>query len=275
MITRIVVLVLRDGDSDKVWAINKTLTAKGEIEVWYGRRNNLLRRKCVSASPNVDERISEQTSKGYENCEPGTTIENDQLVNPNGDTESGNIIPTSLWYRVSGLVPVGSIRDFLNTTTHLLTGQYEEEVEKLKQLSIYNSLYNGELSGGVEFSEGPLGLLLLFGLRRYFQDFDLPPISGDLVQIADDSNNILPDRFGALGDYVTECCENFFVSNGWLSKGQVLVDGTERLQVVGKVYGFEHYTSITEIKQLAIAMGCIDAPIDLTVIQTDHKAAYF
>ena len=275
MTNSIVVLEFKDSNSDKIWAINKTLTEKGEIEVWYGRRNNLLRRKCVSANPSVDERIGEKISKSYKYCEPGITIENDKLVMSNGDTDSGNIIPTSLWYRVSGLVPVNSIRDYLNTTTHLLSGQYEGEIERLKQLSVYKSLYDGELSGGVEFSEGPLGLLLLFGLRRYFQDFDRSPVSGNLVQIADDNNNILPDRFSELGDYIEECCEDFFNSNGWLGKGQVLIDGTKRLQVVGKVYGFEHYTSITEIKQLAIAMGCIDAPIDLTVIQTEKKAAYF
>lgn len=271
----IVVLEYKDDGSDKIWAIDNKLTANGEIEVWYGRRDNLLRRKCVSVSQNIDERISEKISKGYRYCEPELTIENNQLVSRIGDTENGSVIPTSLWYRVCSLAPLSVIRDYLNTTTHLLSGQYEDEIERLTQLHIYKSLYKGELSGGTELSEGPLAILLLFGLRRYLNDMSNSPVSGDLVQIVDDSNNMLPERFEGVGDYIEECCEDFFVSNGWMSKGQVLLDGTKRLLVVAKVNGFEHYTSVTTINKLAIAMGCIDAPIDLNEIETDKKAAFF
>jgi len=35
------------------------------------------------------------------------------------------------------------------------------------------------------------------------------------------------------------------------------------------------FLSLSATKELAIAMGCIEAPIDLTVIPTDTTAAYF
>ena len=118
-------------------------------------------------------------------------------------------------------------------------------------------------------SEGPLAILLLFALRRYFKTQSGLTVSGDLVQIADDSNNMLPDSFDDLSDLVMEGCVALFDHAGYLNDDLTINQEAARKDNV------QHYVSLSNIRQLAIAMGCIEAPIDLTVIPTDTTAAYF
>ncbi|MCG8613792.1 MAG: hypothetical protein MI864_25055 [Pseudomonadales bacterium] len=197
-----------------------------------------------------------------------------------------NEIPATLWYRVSNQASVNLVRDYLNTTLYLLSGKYNAEARKLKELPIFEQLYEGKMSGGAEYKEGPLAVLLLFGLRRYLNDIAELPASVDFVQIADDSNTMLPSRFADLDDYIIKTCIELFSANGWLKGYENIhwpthLDGLQALvcqrsiHEVAEKMGIEYYTSLSAIKQLAIAMGCIDAPIDLTVIRTDKKAAFF
>lgn len=184
-------------------------------------------------------------------------------------------MPTTLWYRVSKQVPHSVIRDYLNITEHLLSEQNETELIRLKQLPVFKALSTDSNSGGAEYSEGPLAVLLLFGLRRFVNEKAGPNGSAEFVQIADDSNNLLPDRLEHLGKYIEETCIELFVSNGWASLSDNLHSESYLFETLAIKHDLQHYTSIPAIKKLAILMGCIDAPIDLAVIRTETKAAFF
>ena len=119
-----------------------------------------------------------------------------------------------------------------------------------------------------------MALLLLFGLRRYLNDVAGSPLSTEIMQIANDGSELLPERFADIEDYVRSYAIGLFEHNGWFGN-RTSGDWKEYVDGVARQHNLSHYTSVIGIKPLAIVMGCIDAPIDLTVIRTETKAAFF
>lgn len=275
MSNKIVVLHYQEGSSDKIWAINKVLNADKTHDTWYGRRGNRLAHSKL-ANMSWQERMQQKLDKGYREVENVTIdVESNTVVPLLQETEESDEIPSALWYRVSSQIPIRLIRDFLNITIQLVSDMHAAELERLIQLPTYKALYSGKMSGGADYKEGPLALLLLFGLRRYLNDVAGSPVSADVMQIANDANELLPERFAQIEHYVETFCESLFISNGWMNDRYTVANLKEYVDGVAKKYNLSHYTSLSSIKQLAIAMGCIDAPIDLTVIRTETKAAFF
>jgi len=265
----IIVLHYKQGSSNKIWAIDKRLNANNTHDVWYGKKDTMLTRKSVSAEKmRWYDRVQKKIYKGYREVD-NVTIDNKVVIPLLQETEEVEEISTSLWYRIRHHTPIRLINDYLNITIHLLSERHEEDLETLKKLPIFLALQEGKMCGGVDYKEGPLALMLLFGLRRYLKDvaFDEP----DLMHIANDMDELLPERFADITHYVEMFCESLFTANGWMSNQapKASIDG------IAQQYDLSHYTSKTGIQSLSIAMGCIDAPIDLTVIRTEKKAAFF
>jgi hypothetical protein len=274
MSNSIVVLHFQEGSSDKIWAINKALNADKTHDTWYGRRGNKLAHSKL-ANMSWQERMQQKLDKGYREVENVTIDAKNCVVVPLLQaTEEPEEIPDALWYRVSNQIPVNVIRDYLNITIQLVTEHDAEELARLIQLPTYKALYAGKKSGGADYTEGPLALLLLFGLRRYLNDVAGSPVSEEIMQIANDGSELLPERFADIGDYVRSYAIGLFEHNGWFGN-RTSGDWMEYVDGVAKQHNLSHYTSVAGIKPLAITMGCIDAPIDLAVIRTETKAAFF
>lgn len=269
MSNEIVVFHYQGGTSDKHWAIRKEENADGTHDIWYGRRGNRLR-FITSGGKSLTRRMNEKLKEGYERVEGATIdVETRKVIFLEESADNVPSIPSSLWYRFSSLVPEQQVQDFLDITIDALADENADDSLKLKELPIFQSLKQGNTSGGAEMSEGPLAILLLFALRRYFKLNQNLAVAGDLIQIADDNNNMLPTDFEELGELVMESCVALFADMGCLN-----VDLTIDKEAAQK-NNVQHYISLSNIKQLAIAMGCMEAPIDLTVIQTETKAAFF
>lgn len=266
-----VVLHYQDGSSDKIWAINKVANADNSHTVWFGRRGTKLQSKKVGYKT-WSSLMQSKLDKGYREVENVTIdVENNVVVPFLQATEE---LPDAMWYRVSNQVPVNVIRDYLNITIQLLSEHSDEELERLIQLPTYKALYAGKKSGGADYTEGPLALLLLFGLRRYLKNVAGSPLFTEIMQIASDGSELLPERFADIEDYVRSYAIGLFEHNGWLGN-RTNGDWEEYVDGVAKQHLLSHYTSVAGIKPLAIAMGCIDAPIDLAFIRTQTKAAFF
>ena len=146
----------------------------------------------------------------------------------------------------------------------------------LAKLPVFLALNNGELNGGVEFKEGPLAILLLFALRRSFiLETSTSPVQGDLVQVSDDFNNILPDDFYDLGPYIVDSGEVMFVWYGWTRRNSVHESGVNCFSEEAVKSNLSELCSLGSIKQLAIAMSCIEAPFVFSEINTETAAAFF
>tara|TARA_Y100001970_G_scaffold26957_1_gene32594 strand:- start:7709 stop:8533 length:825 start_codon:yes stop_codon:yes gene_type:complete len=274
MSNEFVVLHYQDGSSDKIWAINKVANADNSHTVWFGRRGTKLQSKKVGYKT-WSSLMQSKLDKGYHEVENVTIdVENSVVVPFLQATEESEELPDALWYRVSNQVPVNVIRDYLNITIQLVSEHSNEELERLIQLPTYKALYAGKKSGGADYTEGPLALLLLFGLRRYLNDVAGSPLSTEIMQIANDGSELLPERFADIEDYVRSYAIGLFEHNGWFGN-RTSGDWKEYVDGVARQHNLSHYTSVIGIKPLAIVMGCIDAPIDLTVIRTETKAAFF
>ena len=246
MSNEISVLHYQDGSSDKIWAIRHKLNADGKYDVWYGRRNTTLRHDNVPSNPHWKSRRNEKMAKGYV-LHPGVTIDTEQrIVVPLLQETEEEHLPTSLWYQVSALVIEQELMDFLDTTILNLAEDNESVAERLQKLPVFNTLNQCKLNGGAEYTEGPLALLLLFALRRHFRELNRISISDDLVHLADDNNNLVPDKFSDLEHYIEDMSQ-----------------------------AANDYYPEDVIKDIAIAMGCMNAPINLSSLTTGTKAAFF
>lgn len=269
-----VVLHYQDGSSDKIWAINKVANADNSNTVWIGRRGKKLQ-SVIVRDKTWSLLMQCELDLGYSVVENVTIdVENSAVVPFLQATEDSEELPDALWYRVSNQVPVNVIRDYLGITIHLVSEHCALELERLIQLPTYKALYAGKKSGGADYTEGPLALLLLFGLRRYLNDIAGFSGSSEIMQIANDASELLPERFANIEAYVRSYAIGLFEHNGWLNN-RTSADWKEYVDGVARQHNLPHYTSITGIKPLAIMMGCIDAPIDLTAIRTETKAAFF
>lgn len=279
MSNQFVVLRFKDGSSDKIWAINKVANADNSHTVWFGKSGNKLQSNPASYGRMLHKTwsyfVQKKLDKGYREVENVTIdVENRVVVPFLQETKKSEELPDGLWYRLWNDVPVSAIRDYLGITTHLVSEHCALELERLIQLPTYKALYAGKKSGGADFTEGPLALLLLFGLRRYLYDIAGSSGSTEIMQIANDGGGLLPERFTSIDAYVRTYTTGLFEHNQWLNN-RTSGDWNEYVDGVARQHNLLHYTSLTGIKPLAIMMGCIDAPIDLTVIRSERKAAFF
>ena len=258
----------KGGSSDKIWAIDKTKNQAGTYTVWFGRTGSKLNTKNVPADQSPDSRINEKLNKGYVAL-PGKTVHTDsrevvQVTNP----APSNAIPTALWYRVNQPSHFEEILERIDAIECILRNEWPQELSVLQSLSLYQDLKRKVKCSSHEFNGGPLGVLLLFSIRRFFNEQSNESGMTGLIDIADDFNTLLPDCFDDLNNYIADSCRSYFELMGFMSNGDHLND-------VARDQGYEHYTSVKTIKQLAIAMGCIDAPIDLSAIRPDLQSAFF
>ena len=118
-------------------------------------------------------------------------------------------------------------------------------------------------------SEGPLGILLLFALRKHFQVDGLMPGADDFIRLADDNSVIMPNDFHSFGDLIVESCVAFLKTHHCVRQ-----DGSTDFELV-QSKGFQRLASLAATKELAIAMGCMEAPVNLQAIASDRRASFF
>lgn len=265
----IVVLHYQDHSSNKIWAIDTTKNQTGKYSVWYGKRDTRLRHDEVPADPGWEKRIQQKEAKGYERLYAYTIDTETKLMVLRPEELEEVAIPSSLWYRASSKIRKLELAVFLGDTVQNLRDYDSHEADCLESLPIYKALMNGDMNSGADYEEGPLAILLLYAIRRHFQhDAEHLFNGGDLFQISDDSNCMLPDRFDDIGEYISESCKALFIKRGWMSEGENFLNVAEHVNK-------QHYTTVIAIKPLATALGCIEAPVDFSVIQTEIRAAFF
>lgn len=258
MINReIIVLHYRnDGESsDKIWAID-VVARNGQYDVWYGRRNSRLRHDTVSIEPDYSVRMQEKVSKGYEVRHNLTvdvaacrivpkTAGNTQLESePEPEQEAG-----SWWFTLSSGVDSTSVDDFLDEAITQLKALDASEAAYLQGTKAYMAISAHERQGEIEFVEGPMPLLLIFGLQR-----TMASRHGRDILLADDGGELISELSEHLGSAIVA------------ANGEYLQAGNSPK---------EHYATLKAIKQYAIALGCMDAPINLSAIKADTAAAFF
>jgi len=270
LMSDVVIFYRKGGNPLDIWGIDSTQEHEGYYTIWFGRRGDRLSNKTVPVNPNLGSRVTEKLDSGYVMLS-GFNIDTEKCVLVDIQKGSAELecIPPSLWYKISKKIPRNMLTEYLETTLENLKQHDEHEAKILASTSVYRALLENERNGGVEYQEGPLAILLLFSLRRYVRDkFYLSPKDSDLVQIADDFNELLPMNAYDIDNYLMETCKAWFISKGWMKEGENLIEST-------KGNGKQHYVSMSALQNLAIAMGCIDAPINLTEIESDIKAAFF
>lgn len=255
-----------DDSSDKVWAIDTKLNADDRYDVWWGsRKNNTLNHKSLNWGIPPLTRIEEKERKGYVR-KPDWTIKDCQLVMADDDSTVEEL-PPQLWYRVSKDLPQRELKGFLHDTQKNLLAVDPAEGINLQANPTYQALLDGQLSGGVELDkEGPFMVLLLFAIHRHCKKHF--STIGECFHVADDNNQILPDDYFELQSLIEQTAKAFATHHGLIA----LNDDYESALTASS---FGHYNSLEELKPFAIALGCIEAPIDMSVIESDVKAAFF
>lgn len=244
MSSEIRVLHYRDNRSDKIWAIDEKPNADGNHDVWYGRRGNTMTFRPISDS-DWFARYQAKLDKGYKPCPDKTIDRNTNLVVSKEPEE----VPATLWFWISDQVSDLQILDFLESSLNTMTEQFRQQAETLASLPVFKSLSQGQRTGGAELSEGPLAVLLLFALRRHLREQrPAADLSFDPSEIADDNNELLPDSF-----------EQLF----------------EQFSSEKEYQDMRKACPPSDFRKYAIALGAIEAPIDLIAIQSDTKAAFF
>lgn len=240
------------GSSDKIWAINTVVRADGKYNVWYGRRGNTLTHDTVPASDDAFKRIRQKELKGYSE-KPSLTVDtstrkivhrSEPQPEPEPEKPSG-----SWWFTIPTHVDHNLVGHRFEEAIDNLTELDPEEAAYLRGTPAFKAIQNGERQGEIKFSTGPMALLLVHGLRRFLLN-----AGGGEILLADDDGGMVFGDFERLGPSITA------------ANGEYLESGN------GKK---EHYLSLKAIKPYAIALGSMDAPINLSVIKTDTAAAFF
>lgn len=240
------VLHYADETSDKIWAVDPKPNANGGHDVWYGRRDKVMTFRPTEKSDWISLHDA-KIRKGYECCSGLTIDRNTNMVVARGDPE--NIIPNQFWFRISTQVPETQIAGFLASVLNTFTEQFRDEATTLASLPVFKSLLGGSHSGGAELSEGPLAILLLFALRRHLtEQGPSASLSFAPIEIVDDDNTLLTDSFDELAELY----------------------GTSK-----EFSDMRQSCPTADFRKYAIALGAIEAPIDLTVIESNTKAAFF
>lgn len=265
---RIHVMHFNVGSSDKIWAIDKILNKNGNYDVWWGARFGALTHDEFDPKPSfVEKKIREKERKGYEH-KPTWTIAGNTLVFDEA-TDDQDEIPSTLWYRVSHKVLPVEVGIFINDAIKRVRQYDAKQAEHFEVLPTLRNLLDGELTGGGELQEGPFLVLLLFAMRRHFRiGVDPQSSTADLFSVANDDNEVLPDRYDDLGGSIRTAAESMLRHMGWYLDH-------EDIEVTLKKHGIGYYYSTEGLKDLAIAIGCMEAPVDLSGIETDIPSAYF
>ena len=264
----------QEGSSDKIWAICTKQNQTSTFTVWFGRRDTKLNQKEVPGDQTADSRIREKLGKGYVELSNMTIDRKSYRMVATDPSVTLEVIPSALWYRIKAS-RLFEVQNRIDDIEHSLDKELPSEAIVLRSLSLYQDVKQGKLRGSHELAEGPLGVLMLFSLRRFGKGFSVQPGEGPPISIADDFNNLLPDRFNDLSDYVVDSCKSYLMKNGFMSDLENRLLDEDHVLDVAKKNGVEHYTSIKAIKELAILVGCIDAPIDLSLIRPDLASAFF
>lgn len=240
------VLHYADNTSDKYWAIDTRPNSKGGHDVWYGRRGKPL---LFRSTDKADWRrqFEAKLRKGYLKFKTLTIDRSTNMVVSKDDLESS--IPNQFWFRISTQVPETQIASFLASVLNTFAEQFRDEATTLASLPVFKSLLSGSHSGGAELSEGPLAILLLFALRRHLtEQGPSASLSFAPIEIVDDDNTLLTDSFDELAELY----------------------GTSK-----EFSDMRQSCPTADFRKYAIALGAIEAPIDLTVIESNTKAAFF
>ena len=270
MSVSILVMHYEDDRSNKVWAVDTQVNANGQYDVWWGPRVATLTHKTFDAKSNfVTRKVREKEGKGYVQ-KHDWSVENKKIIVLDGsiDNDQDEDIPAQLWYRANAVVCKDDVCEFVMDTLENLKQHDLREALSLEAKPTVQALMDGKLTGGVEAGhEGPLTVLLLFALRRHLNK-RFPDQKGECFHIADDHNNLLPSDYFKLGALIENEAYAFAKHTGLLSLNDVYTEALKEAQ-------FEHYLSLEGLKPFAIAMDCIEAPIDMSAIQTTTKAAFF
>ncbi len=269
----------QDRTTEAYWAINTVPTANG-FQMWFGRDTGFQLRDSgfLSATTSVDEHILDWTGKNFLR-RPDMRLDVDKseviLISTSPDRVESTELPAGIWFRISPDITLQDVQHFLTETANSLAEIYESEAIRLVDLPVYKHLFKGQ-NCGADISEGPLALLLLFALRLHFNEKCLRENGEEnAVQVVDDDNTILPDRFDQLGEYLSETFEAFCIFHGWIKKGDVLKYGQNLLLDTAKKMNMESHTSAQGIKSIAIAMGCLPGYVDLSNVKSVVASAYF
>lgn len=240
------------GSSDKTWAINTVVRADGHYNVWYGRRGHTLTHDTVPAAEDAYKRIRKKEAKGYSE-KPSLTVDTktrqvvhrtDPQPEPEPEKASG-----SWWFTIPAHLDHKLIGCCFEEAIDKLTELDSKEAEYLRGTAVFKVLQSDERQGEIEFREGPMALLLIQGLRR-----SVTKAGGGDILIADDVGNMVTTDLAFMETIVATANHEYLESGN----GQK-----------------EHYSSLKAIKPYAIALGCMDAPVNLSVIKTDTAAAFF
>lgn len=190
-----------------------------------------------------------------------------------GELKTGKaVIPTSLWYRFNDSVNHQDVVDFLNGISQKLTDHHRQLGINLINLPVFKRLMTSMMGWGVEFTEGPLALLLLFALRA---NFNQKSGLGSAFEVCDDSGTLLPDSFEQLDQYLDEFLDAYCIANGWHSEGDYLVKGKIILNESATKFGREMFISIEKIRPFALTMGCMPGYFDLSLLESTVAPAFF
>lgn len=214
-----------------------------QMKLWTGLRveGSILNCDFVQ-NQSLEEVLDELSEQGY-SLDTRYTIKDKTLVlDADGNVNKG--INPEIWYTVLPFITESMIQEYVKHALSQLRGLDDKFANELVSLAVYQDLSLGKLNGGSDYKDGPLGLLLLFGMRRYFK-----AVSNERIMLADDDTKMLSERYEDIGPLITKISE---YSNHWfLSKSK------------------------KDIQKIAVALGCLEAPIDLSEIQTKTVAAFF
>lgn len=273
----------QDGYSDKIWAICTTKNQTSTFTVWFGRRGSSLTSKNVPADQSVIARIDSKLRKGYVELPDMTVNPETGKVESTSSSQPFQAIPDALWYRVSQPSRFDEVLERLDAIEHALEKDAPSEASVFRSLSLVSDLRAMKPCSCHELSEGPLGVLLLFSLRRYFTDamrrefseLSNLPNSESLIEVADDSNELLPFRYDVLEPILVGSCKAHLIKQGDISDLEARLLDDDHVRDAAQKAGLEHYCSTKSAKPIAILVGCIDAPVDLSIIRPDQQSAFF
>jgi hypothetical protein len=282
------VFVHQEDGADNIWAINMEINQDGTHTTWFGVHGKPL--SSINTMMSTAEfLVKEKLINGYTTVR-NLTIDTDseELIHIDGRRVSSldefpEINPSlspvglhdALWYRISTGVPSRHIQMYLTNVSRSVSEFNPEERDRLLQLRTFNDLKSGIKSGGADYGEGPLALLLLFGLRRYLNNISNSNSGLRNMDLVSGADNFLTEKFSETADELRAFLIEMFDRNGWLSDRNPEFDWMDYVQRVARRHGMHHYTSIYHIKTLAVAMGCVDPSINLSELRSALASGYF
>jgi len=238
-----IVLHCTRNNSDKIWVIEPTAKPDGTYTVWYGRRGNKLRKDSVPSSSSLDSRLREKTNKGYIVL-PGNYWVKDGFLSE--DIHTKEPIQSACWYRIKSTIQDQDLASWLSSCLDNVRQYNEGDACDLSQNSAFISLSNHDAYGKSEYKDGPIGTLLIFALRKYFDS--------SYVDVVDDNGEFISASYMDLDKSLSE------ILMAWESPDS---------------YCNKKYTTFKDLKPLAIAIGALEQPVDLSIIKTDKPGMFF